>query len=66
MGSKKAKPKQEDPPRSIAEIEPDRYMRVIISVNVNGHRAGDPITVERDNEFYSGLVRQGLAREVKS
>lgn len=39
-------------------------MRIRISVSVNGHTAGQPLTVERDNEFYAGLLRQGLATEV--
>ena len=51
---------------SVVDIDPERYMRIRITVNVNGHRAGDPITVERDNKFYAGLVRQGLATEVEA
>lgn len=41
-------------------------MRIRISVSVNGLPSGQQLTVERDNEFYAGLLRQGLATEVEN
>jgi hypothetical protein len=43
----------------------EEMMRIRILVNVNGLPANQPLVVERDHPFYSGLVRQGLALEVK-
>ena len=39
-------------------------MRIRIGMNVNSHKRGDEITVDRDHPFYSGLVDQKLAEVI--
>jgi len=39
-------------------------MRIRIGVNVSPYKRGDEMTVERDNEFFAGLVSQNLAEVI--
>lgn len=41
-----------------------RQMRIRVNVNVNGHRAGDTLVVDRDHPFYSAILKQKLAEEI--
>lgn len=47
-----------------SDDEPLGTMRIEVLVNVNGIPAGTPLTIERNDKFFSGLVRQNLAKEI--
>ncbi len=56
---------KEDEAEAEHTASPSATMRVEIDVDVNGITAGQVLTVDVDNKFYSGLVQQGLAHVLK-